>query len=127
MNHELMRYLDRYDLDEEEYESLSEWVNDGHSVYSNPDEEYDDYGDELHFMKWYWKKKDPHPMWERKKTMTEAMKPVRTMPDNKQKIERLMWARQILCKEIVMYRRFLAAHKQVEAFQQYRDLIVNDR
>lgn len=120
MNRELRRYLERYDLDEEEYELLSKWVKSGHSVYSNPDEEYDDYGEEVHYIKWYWQKISPPPMRDEKKQLIEAMTPIRETSDTNREINRLAKAQRILRDEIILYRRFLADNGIVREFERYR-------
>lgn len=122
MNQEVTRYLSMHDLDEEEADLLVEWVNSGHSVYTNPDEQYDDYGEELPYMKWYWRKQDPRPIWNRKRELTEAMTLSAAPLKGIALVKYLKWACQVLRDEIILYRRFLAMHEEgVPAFERYRD------
>ena len=51
---EFSEYVKSHDLDEEEYEALASWVNEGNSPYDNPDHYCDSTGKEVNYMKWYW-------------------------------------------------------------------------
>ena len=122
MNQELTRYLSMHDLDEEEAELLTEWVNSGHSVYTNPDEQYDDYGEELSYMKWYWRKQDPHLIRNTKRELTEAMTLTSVPQKGIARVNYLKWACQVLRIEIILYRRFLAMYDGgIPAFEKYRE------
>lgn len=50
---ELMRFISEVDLDEEEYEELQKWVDEGNSPYTNPDH-FCIAEKEVSFIKWYW-------------------------------------------------------------------------
>ena len=122
MNQELTRYLSMHDLDEDEANLLTEWVNSGHSVYTNPDEQYDDYGEELPYMKWYWQKQDPRLIRNRKRELIEAMTLSAVPQKGSARVKYLKWACQVLRIEIILYRRFLAMHDGgVPAFEKYRE------
>lgn len=51
---EFLGFVDSHDLDEEEYEALQSWVNEGNSPYTNPDHYRDSSGDEVSYIRWYW-------------------------------------------------------------------------
>ncbi len=50
---ELLEYLKCHDLDEEEYAALESWVNEGNSLYTNPDHYCDMSDSEISYIKWY--------------------------------------------------------------------------
>lgn len=58
---EFTEFVMAHDLDDEEYDALSAWVEDGNSPYTNPDHYCMD-DREISFMKWYMILADPlHP------------------------------------------------------------------
>ena len=123
MNEELRNYLETHDIEEEEdAELLEEWVNAGNSINENPFHEYDDYGVEVPFMKWYWRQQDPrHPESRRKILLKEAMRTAIKYDDPVEERRFLKNAQYTLVNEILMYRRFLAHYSgAVEAFEHYR-------
>lgn len=122
MNEELLNYFETHDLDEEEAQLLEEWVNAGNSVDENPFHEYDDYGNEVPFMKWYWRQQDlRHPENTRKIFLKEAMRTSIKFNDTDEERQFLKRAQYTLINEILMYRRFLAHYPgAVEAFEHYR-------
>ena len=127
LQRELIRFLDSRELDETEASLLTEWVESGHSVYTNPAEQYDDYGNELPYMKWYWMKQDPRHIGNVKRDLIEAMTLPETIPTDRKSIKNLLWAQRILRDEIILYRRFLAEHSGgVPAFETYRKGIIGD-
>ena len=123
MNEELRNYLETHDIEEEEdAELLEEWVNAGNSINENPFHEYDDYGVEVPFMKWYWRQQDPrHPESRRKILLKEAMRTAIKFDDPVEERRFLKNTQYTLVNEILMYRRFLAHYSgAVEAFEHYR-------
>ncbi len=122
MNEELKNYLETHDIGEEEAALLEEWVNAGNSINENPLHEYDDYGVEVPFMKWYWREQDlRHPENRRKIFLKEAMRTAIKFDDPVEERRFLKNAQYILVNEILMYRRFLARYSgAVEAFEHYR-------
>ena len=61
-SNELLKYLDFYDLDEEEFLLLEEWISHGNSTYRNPDGFCDLDGAEMDFIRWHWiMQDDTHP------------------------------------------------------------------
>lgn len=121
MNRELQKYLQNHDLDAEEEELLQEWVRTGHNVNSNPDQEFDDYGKEVPYMRWYWGKQDPHCPRLRKEQLREAMILSHDSEDLNEYVNYLISAQRIMRDEIVMYRRFLAQFPgAVAEYEHYR-------
>lgn len=122
MNRELTDYLNTHDLDEEEAQLLEEWVNAGNSISENPFHEYDDYGNEVPFMKWYWRQQDPlHPQNRRKIYLKEAMRTSVKFDNSDEERQFLKNAQYTLVNEILLYRRFLARYPgAVVAFERYR-------
>jgi len=122
MSPEFREYLEKHDLDEDEAFLLEEWVNSGHSVYENPWNQYDDYGQEIPFMKWYWRQKDPlHPANRRKALLNEAMRTDIKFSTAEEELMFLRNSQYILREEIILYRRFLAGcNGEVSRFEQYR-------
>ena len=124
MNKELQAYLRSHDLNEEEEEQLKDWVSSGHSVSSNPEHQYDDYGEEIPYMRWYWMKEDPllNDIW--KAPLTKAMnldEEIYETCDVSEYLCHLEQTRRILRDEILLYRRFLAqtpgAVREYEAYR----------
>ncbi len=128
MNEELRNYLETHDIDEEDAELLEEWVNAGNSINENPFHEYDDYGVEVPFMKWYWRQQDRrHPESRRKILLKEAMRTAIKFDDSVEERRFLKNAQYTLVNEILMYRRFLAHYSgAVEAFEHYRSQEAGD-
>lgn len=122
MNKDLLNYLKMHDLDEEEAQLLEEWIGAGNSINENPLHEYDDYGEEVPFMKWYWRQSDPlHPENMRKLLLKEAMRTSVKFDDPNEERRFLKNSQYTLVREILLYRRFLArCPGAVEAFEQYR-------
>lgn len=115
---ELEQYIEDQGPDEYELESLTEWVEAGHSIYSNPSEQYDDSGREIPYIRWIRIIRDPcHP--ENRKSVLN-----RAMDLNDEYYDPLEWAaiRKTLRDEILNYRRFLALYPgAVERYELYRE------
>lgn len=115
-------YYETHDLDEDEAELIEEWVNAGNSINENPLHEYDDYGKEVPFIKWYHRQQDPlHPENRRKIFLKEAMRTDIKFNNTNEELRFLKNSQHILVDEILLYRHFLAQYPgSVEEYERYR-------
>jgi hypothetical protein len=118
---ELSQYINDHELDHDEAEALKDWVKKGNSIRANPDDQYDDYGEEIPFMKWYWAQQDPLLPPNHKKFLNHAMKLHQHFDDLNTEYDFLESAQNILKREIILYRRFLARYPgATRAYEEYR-------
>jgi hypothetical protein len=122
MNREFMEYIDHHDLDEDEAEKLAEWAGTNHSVYENPWHQYDDWGEEIPYIKWLRQIQDPyHPNSRRKCLLNEAMRTGMEFSNTEDELAFLKEAQRKLKDEIILYRRFLASIPgAVNKYEEYR-------